>query len=69
MTLYYVKFRTIAPTIKSLTLQVEKRCEGHKEYGIYITLFWAKKKTIHQSIFFFYIYISILDTNRSMKIS
>ncbi|KAI8890745.1 Sec34-domain-containing protein [Backusella circina FSU 941] len=32
MTLYYVKFRTIAPTIKSLTLQVDKRCEGHKEY-------------------------------------
>ncbi|CAO3654870.1 unnamed protein product [Mucor hiemalis] len=32
MTMYYVKFKTIAPTIKSLTAQVEKRCEGHKEY-------------------------------------
>lgn len=32
MTMYYVKFKTIASTIKSLTVQVEKRCEGHKEY-------------------------------------
>ncbi|KAL0135965.1 Sec34-like family-domain-containing protein [Mucor lusitanicus] len=29
--MYYVKFKTIAPTIRSLTAQVEKRC-GHKEY-------------------------------------
>ncbi|GAA5814892.1 hypothetical protein MFLAVUS_008395 [Mucor flavus] len=32
MTMYYVKFKTIASTIKSLTVQVEKRCQGHKEY-------------------------------------
>lgn len=32
MTMYYVKFKTIAPTIKSLTSQVQKRCPGHKEY-------------------------------------
>ncbi|CAO0796441.1 unnamed protein product [Mucor circinelloides] len=29
--MYYVKFKTIAPTIRSLTAQVEKRCD-HKEY-------------------------------------
>lgn len=29
--MYYVKFKTIAPTIRSLTTQVEKRCD-HKEY-------------------------------------
>ncbi|CEP06997.1 hypothetical protein [Parasitella parasitica] len=29
--MYYVKFKTIAPSIRSLTAQVEKRC-GHKEY-------------------------------------
>jgi phage host-nuclease inhibitor protein Gam len=32
ITMYYVKFKTIASTIKTLTAQVEKRCEGHKEY-------------------------------------
>jgi hypothetical protein len=32
MTMYYVKFKTIATTIKSLTTQVEERCAGHKEY-------------------------------------
>ncbi|OAD77376.1 hypothetical protein PHYBLDRAFT_131111 [Phycomyces blakesleeanus NRRL 1555(-)] len=30
--LFYVKFRAIAPTIKTLTGQLEKRCQGHKEY-------------------------------------
>ncbi|KAI9483815.1 MAG: Sec34-like family-domain-containing protein [Benjaminiella poitrasii] len=32
VTMYYVKFRTIASTIKSLTVQVEKRCVNNKEY-------------------------------------
>ncbi|KAG0181129.1 Golgi transport complex subunit 3 [Apophysomyces sp. BC1021] len=31
-TLFYVKFRAISSIIKPLTNQLEKRCEGHKEY-------------------------------------
>ncbi|KAI9246933.1 Sec34-like family-domain-containing protein [Phascolomyces articulosus] len=31
-TLFYVKFRMISPTTKPLSIELEKRCEGHKEY-------------------------------------
>lgn len=30
--LYYVKFRTIAPPLRSLVSELEKRCVSHKEY-------------------------------------
>ncbi|KAI8137696.1 Sec34-like family-domain-containing protein [Fennellomyces sp. T-0311] len=31
-TLFYVKFRLVSSTIKPLSIELEKRCEGHKEY-------------------------------------
>ncbi|KAI7847278.1 Sec34-like family-domain-containing protein [Circinella umbellata] len=31
-TLFYVKFKMISSTIKPLSIELEKRCEGHKEY-------------------------------------
>ncbi|KAI9489876.1 Sec34-like family-domain-containing protein [Zychaea mexicana] len=31
-TLFYVKFRMISSTVKPLSIELEKRCEGHKEY-------------------------------------
>ncbi|KAI1308451.1 Golgi transport complex subunit 3 [Mortierella claussenii] len=31
--LYYVKFRTIAPPLRSLVAELEKRCVSHKEYN------------------------------------
>lgn len=30
--LFYVKFRTIAPPLRSLVAELEKRCVSHKEY-------------------------------------
>ncbi|CAG8514323.1 7608_t:CDS:10 [Paraglomus brasilianum] len=30
--LHYVKFRTIAPKLKGLVREIEKRCPGHREY-------------------------------------
>lgn len=42
ITMYYVKFKTIASTIKTLTAQVEKRCKGHKEYqSLYEDMLYA----------------------------
>jgi hypothetical protein len=49
MTMYYVKFKTIASTIKSLTQQVEKRCEGHNEYqSLYEEMLYAYFQTRQQ---------------------
>ncbi|KAI8330814.1 Sec34-like family-domain-containing protein [Choanephora cucurbitarum] len=48
MTMFYVKFKTIASTIKSLTLQVEKRSD-HKEYQtLYEDIVYAYFQTRQQ---------------------
>ncbi|KAI7904190.1 Sec34-like family-domain-containing protein [Cokeromyces recurvatus] len=48
-TMYYVKFRTIAFTIKSLTAEVEKRCLNNKEYqALYEDMVYAYVQTRQQ---------------------
>lgn len=49
MTMYYVKFKTIASSIKTLTHQLEKRCKGHKEYqALYDEMLYAYFQTRQQ---------------------
>ncbi|KAJ3287812.1 Golgi transport complex subunit 3 [Borealophlyctis nickersoniae] len=48
LSLFYVKFRTLAPKLKYLVSEIEKRCEGHREYfsllgDCFKTYFWVRQ--------------------------